>query len=197
MAASETVSGRPGRPRLKADQQATPRAQHSLVLGPAGARADSFGSSYLTGLVIPLPGQGGRDRWLRHCRSGQTCAQGSCAPWRDGRRTRAAPRMYAIAHALEGLSRAEAARPSRTERQAMHDAVLCYNAEGLGGLHERPKGHRCPVQDQGGEAALLNSCSPGPIWPAMAARSGRCPRLPRRSRSAGASGCIRRACRGC
>ena len=55
---------------------------------------------------------------------------------------RAASRMYAIAHALEGRSRAEAARLSGMERQALHDAVVRYNGEGLAGLHNRPKGHR-------------------------------------------------------
>ncbi|WP_209428146.1 helix-turn-helix domain-containing protein, partial [Pararhodobacter sp. SW119] len=56
---------------------------------------------------------------------------------KDGR---AAARMYAIAHALDGLSRAEAARLAGMERQALRDAVVRYNAEGLAGLHDRPKG---------------------------------------------------------
>ena len=37
---------------------------------------------------------------------------------------RAASRMYAIAHALEGKSRAEAARLLGLERQALRDAVV-------------------------------------------------------------------------
>ena len=53
---------------------------------------------------------------------------------------RAAARMYAIAHALDGLSRAEAARLAGMERQALRDAVVRYNAEGLAGLRDRPKG---------------------------------------------------------
>jgi transposase len=56
---------------------------------------------------------------------------------KDGR---AAARMYAIAHALDGLSRAEAARLAGMERQALRDAVARYNAEGLAGLHDRPRG---------------------------------------------------------
>ncbi len=68
---------------------------------------------------------------------------------------RAASRMYAIAHALEGKSRAEAARLSGMERQALHDAVVRYNAEGLTGLHDRPKGRRRPVLDEA-EAVALN-----------------------------------------
>ena len=56
---------------------------------------------------------------------------------KDGR---VAARMYAIAHALDGLSRAEAARLAGMERQALRDAVVRYNAEGLAGLRDRPKG---------------------------------------------------------
>jgi ATP-dependent DNA ligase len=45
----------------------------------------------------------------------------------------AAARLQAIAGALEGLPRAEAARLAGMERQALRDAVLRYNAEGLAG----------------------------------------------------------------
>ena len=47
--------------------------------------------------------------------------------------------MLAIANALEGMSRAEAARLAGMERQALRDAVLRYNLEGLAGLHDRSK----------------------------------------------------------
>lgn len=57
------------------------------------------------------------------------------------RNGRAAARMYAIAHALEGMRRAEAARLAGMERQALRDAVVSYNAHGLAGLYDRPKGH--------------------------------------------------------
>ena len=53
--------------------------------------------------------------------------------------TRAASRAYAIAHALEGMSRAEAARLAGMERQALRDAVVRYNVEGVGGLGDRPR----------------------------------------------------------
>ena len=43
---------------------------------------------------------------------------------------RAALRMLAIANALEGMSRTEAARLAGMERQALRDAVVRYNAEG-------------------------------------------------------------------
>ena len=51
----------------------------------------------------------------------------------------AAARMQAVAGALEGMTRAEAARLAGMERQALRDAVLRYNAEGLAGLHDRPR----------------------------------------------------------
>ena len=75
---------------------------------------------------------------------------------------RAASRMYAIAHALEGKSRAEAARLSGMERQALHDAVVRYNAEGLAGLHDRPKGRRRPVLDEAEGLALKELVLAGP-----------------------------------
>ena len=75
---------------------------------------------------------------------------------------RAASRMYAIAHALEGKSRAEAARLSGMERQALHDAVVRYNAEGLTGLHDRPKGRRRPVLDEAEDVALKELVLAGP-----------------------------------
>src|ERR1700753_513903 len=52
---------------------------------------------------------------------------------------RAASRAYAIANALEGMSRAEAARLAGMERQALRDAVVRYNAEGVTGLSDRPR----------------------------------------------------------
>ena len=51
----------------------------------------------------------------------------------------AALRALAIAQALEGASRAEAARFVGRERQSLRDAVLRYNAEGLAGLRDRPR----------------------------------------------------------
>lgn len=59
----------------------------------------------------------------------------------------AAGRMFAIANALEGMSRAEAARLAGMERQALRDAVTRYNAEGLSGLHNRPRPPRAGKLD--------------------------------------------------
>ena len=78
---------------------------------------------------------------------------------KDGR---AAARMYAIAHALDGLSRAEAARLAGMERQALRDAVVRYNAEGLTGLHDRPKGHPPRRLDPEEEAGLVVAIERGP-----------------------------------
>src|SRR3712207_8922982 len=50
---------------------------------------------------------------------------------------RASLRLLAIANALEGMTRAEAARLAGMERQALHDAIQRFNAEGPDGLHDR------------------------------------------------------------
>ena len=74
----------------------------------------------------------------------------------------AAARMQAVAGALEGLSRAEAARLAGMERQALRDAVLRYNAEGLVGLHDRPRPGSKPRLDDTQRAALLKLVLDGP-----------------------------------
>src|SRR5919206_700069 len=66
----------------------------------------------------------------------------------------AAARMQAIAGALEGMSRAEAARLAGMERQALRDAVVRYNAEGLDGLRDRPKPGRTPALTEAEQAVL-------------------------------------------
>jgi transposase len=75
---------------------------------------------------------------------------------------RAALRMLAIANALEGMSRADAARVVGTERQSLCDAIKRFNAEGLAGLYDQPKGHRRPVLSEGEEAALIARILRGP-----------------------------------
>ena len=52
---------------------------------------------------------------------------------------RAALRLLAVANALEGMPRAEAARLAGMERQALRDAVLRFNAAGPAGLHDKPR----------------------------------------------------------
>jgi len=73
-----------------------------------------------------------------------------------------ARRMMAIANALEGMTRAEAARLAGMERQALRDAVIRYNAEGLTGLADRPRRGRQPRLDEGRRAALRELVVAGP-----------------------------------
>ena len=75
---------------------------------------------------------------------------------------RAARRMLAIANALEGTSRAEAARLVGMERQALRDAVVRYNAEGLAGLHDRPEPGRPERLSEAEQAALAARVFAGP-----------------------------------
>ena len=75
---------------------------------------------------------------------------------------RAALRMLALANALEGLSRAEAARLAGMERQALRDAVVRYNAEGLAGLYDRSKPGRPQRLNEAGQAALAARVFRGP-----------------------------------
>ena len=78
----------------------------------------------------------------------------------------AACRMQAIAGALEGLTRAEAARLAGRERQALRDAVVRDNAEGLAGLHDRPRPRPGPGSkprlDEARRAALRQLVLDGP-----------------------------------
>jgi transposase len=70
--------------------------------------------------------------------------------------------MFAIANALEGMSRAEAARLAGMERQALRDAVLRYNAEGLAGLHNRRAPPRPGKLDEAELQALSELILSGP-----------------------------------
>jgi len=51
---------------------------------------------------------------------------------------RVASRMFAIANALEGMDRTEAATHAGMERQSLRDWVHRFNAEGVEGLRDRP-----------------------------------------------------------
>ncbi|MGI4802331.1 MAG: helix-turn-helix domain-containing protein [Janthinobacterium lividum] len=64
-------------------------------------------------------------------------------------RSRLAPRLYAIAHVLDGVNRAEAARLCGMDRQALRNAVVRFNVEGLGGLVDRPRPGRDPRLSEG------------------------------------------------
>jgi putative transposase len=75
-------------------------------------------------------------------------------------RRRTAQRMLAIANALEGMRRADAARAAGIERQSLRDAVIRFNAEGLSGLVDRPHGHRREVLSE--QAMLVHRVLVGP-----------------------------------
>jgi len=81
---------------------------------------------------------------------------------------RAALRLLAIANALEGVSRAEAARLAGMERQALRDAVVRYNAEGIAGLC---RGHRGAVP----RASRGCTTGPSPAARRVSARRSRRP----------------------
>ncbi|WP_084673960.1 helix-turn-helix domain-containing protein [Methylobacterium sp. WSM2598] len=77
-------------------------------------------------------------------------------------RRRTKHRLLAMANALEGMSRAEAARAAGMERQALRDAVIRFNAEGLAGLVDRPHGHRREILSEGEQAVLMHRILVGP-----------------------------------
>jgi transposase len=71
-------------------------------------------------------------------------------------------RLLAIAKALKGMPRAEAARLAGMERQALHEAVLRFNAEGPNSLHDRPRPGRPERLSEGQQAALKALILRGP-----------------------------------
>jgi len=85
------------------------------------------------------------------------------------RKNRPARRMLAIANALEGMSRAAAARAAGMDRQALRGEadqptvqwtvgppnVVRYNTEGIDGLYDRPTPGRPPALTEA-ELALLS-----------------------------------------
>ena len=50
-------------------------------------------------------------------------------------------RLFGIANVLDGLTRREAARQAGMSRQTLCDWIHLYNANGIEGLRNRPKGH--------------------------------------------------------
>jgi transposase len=78
---------------------------------------------------------------------------------RDGR---VSGRLLALANALDGMSRDEAARAAGMDRQTLRDWVHRYNAEGLAGLWDRPRPGRPCGLDEGQQAALKALILKGP-----------------------------------
>jgi transposase len=70
--------------------------------------------------------------------------------------------MLALANAMEGMSRAEAARVAGIERQSLCDAIKRFNAEGLVGLVDRPYGRRPERLTEVEQAVLVNRILRGP-----------------------------------
>jgi transposase len=71
-------------------------------------------------------------------------------------------RLYGIAHALDGLSRSEAARLVGINVQTLHDWIVRYNKEGVEGLQPRPRGHRKSTFSQEIQARLVSLVETGP-----------------------------------
>jgi transposase len=76
--------------------------------------------------------------------------------------SQAACRMTAIANALELPSRTQAAKLANLSVQALRDAVLRYNAEGLAGLYNRPSPGRKPKLNSERKAELKDLILKGP-----------------------------------
>ena len=78
---------------------------------------------------------------------------------RDGR---VSARLLALANALDGMSREEAARAAGMDRQTLRDWVHRYNAEGIAGLRDRSRPGRPCALDEGRQAALKALILKGP-----------------------------------
>jgi transposase len=75
---------------------------------------------------------------------------------------RIARRILAIANALDGMSRDEAARAAGMDRQTLRDWVIRYNAHGLDGLADRWNGGRPPTFTPKEQAEIVEIVLAGP-----------------------------------
>ena len=112
-------------------------------LRPRGRRQQGFSSACLFGAVCPERGEG-------------------VALARRERDGRVSSRLLALANALDGMSRDEAARAAGTDRQTLRDRVHRYDAEGVEGLRDRPRPGRPCALDEGRQAALKGLILRGP-----------------------------------
>src|SRR5688572_1342125 len=71
-------------------------------------------------------------------------------------------RLIALANALDGMSRAQAARQAGMDRQTLRDWVIRFNAEGVAGLRDRPRSGRPSWLDEGQLAAFKAIVLRGP-----------------------------------
>lgn len=94
------------------------------------------------------------------------CTQLSPQALRHAAFTAATPRqgqrMQAIANAIEGMPRKEAARLADMSDQALVDAVKRYNAEGVDGLLDRPRSGRPLKLDAAQQLELCEIVVAGP-----------------------------------
>lgn len=75
---------------------------------------------------------------------------------------RVARRILAIANALDGMSRDDAARSAGMDRQTLRDWVLRYNAHGVDGLADRWNGGRPPTFTPQEQAEIVEIVLSGP-----------------------------------
>ncbi len=75
---------------------------------------------------------------------------------------RIARRLLAIANALDGMSREDAARAAGMDRQALRDAVVRYNEHGVDGLADRWNGGRRPTFTPQEQAEIVEIVLAGP-----------------------------------
>jgi transposase len=75
---------------------------------------------------------------------------------------RLARRLLAIANALSGMSRKEAAEAAGMDRQALRDWVIRYNAYGLNGLYDCWGEGRPPRLEPAEQAGLMRIVLEGP-----------------------------------
>ena len=76
--------------------------------------------------------------------------------------TRVARRLLAIANALSGMSRKEAAEAAGMDRQTLRDWVIRYNAHGPDGLYDCWGDGRPPRLEPGEQAELIRIVFEGP-----------------------------------
>src|SRR5208282_6920576 len=76
--------------------------------------------------------------------------------------TRVARRLLAIASALSGMSRKEAAEAAGMDRQTLRDWVIRYNAHGPDGLHDCWGDGRPPRLEPPEQAELMRIVLAGP-----------------------------------
>jgi len=75
---------------------------------------------------------------------------------------RVSRRLLAIANALSGMSRQDAARSAGMDRQTLRDWVIRYNAHGVAGLVDQWKGGRPPMLTAEEQTELLDIVLAGP-----------------------------------